>query len=284
MIGGKRGYRTTRRWVSGPSRACACRRPVPAVSCPSGPPSRVGKRLRPRSLRMLGRAGPLPTPGRKARAGDVGAGGSICRLHRAWAGSGGAESGAAGAPGYTVATAAAPRLEEDDEERRKRRGGTLLRGAGFRVRGRLRSLRAGLSKCGAGLGAAVSRGRGGRPAGASRERGATRPGPCGTGRSPLRSLAGRGGRSPNRRRCGNRGAPIPDRPPVRRRDAVLEGVLESAVSSNVYKPARGHHPSPAQPSPAHRKSAAKIPAARCETWSSPGPLRSRTGLDLRIPC
>uniref|UniRef100_A0A8C0DV21 Protein ABHD13 n=1 Tax=Balaenoptera musculus TaxID=9771 RepID=A0A8C0DV21_BALMU len=106
----------------------------------------VGKLLRPRALRMPGRAGRLPTPGRKARAGDVGAGGGICRLHRAWAGSGGAESGAAGAPGYTVATAAAPRLEEDDEERRKRRGGTLLRGAGFRVRGRLRSLRAGLRR------------------------------------------------------------------------------------------------------------------------------------------
>ena len=238
---------------------------------------------------MPGRAGRLPTPGRKARAGDVGAGGGICRLHRAWAGSGGAESGAAGAPGYTVATAAAPRLEEDDEERRKRRGGTLLRGAGFRVRGRLRSLRAGLSKCGAGRraagppcpGAAGGGWRG--PPGSAGLRAQGRAGPDGA-RSAA-SPAERG-RTPNGRRCGNRGAPIPDRPPVRRRDAVLEGVLEcavSGVSSNVYEPARGHHPSPAQPSPAHRKSAAKIPAARCEAWSGPDPLTSRTGLALRIP-
>lgn len=62
----------------------------PAESCPSGPPLRGLPR--PRRLRMLGRAGRVPTPGRKARAGDVGAGGGICRLHRAWAGSGGAES------------------------------------------------------------------------------------------------------------------------------------------------------------------------------------------------
>ncbi|KAF3825669.1 hypothetical protein GH733_006496 [Mirounga leonina] len=95
---------------------------------------------------MPRRACRVPTAGRKAgrRAGDVGAGGEICRRHRAWAGSGGAESRAARAPGETVATAAAPRLAEDDEERRRRRGGTLLRSAGFRLRGRLCSLRAGL--------------------------------------------------------------------------------------------------------------------------------------------
>lgn len=43
---------------------------------------------------------------------------------------------------------AAPRQEEDDEERRGRRGASLLRGAGFRARGRLRSPPASLSKCG----------------------------------------------------------------------------------------------------------------------------------------
>lgn len=43
---------------------------------------------------------------------------------------------------------AAPRREEDDEERRGRRGASLLRGAGFRARGRLRSPPASLSECG----------------------------------------------------------------------------------------------------------------------------------------
>ena len=52
-------------------------------------------------VRMPGRAGRVPTRRRKAErgAGDVGAGGDICRRHRAWAGSGGAASGAARAPG-----------------------------------------------------------------------------------------------------------------------------------------------------------------------------------------
>lgn len=54
---------------------------------------------------------------------------------------------AAGAPGQTAATAA-PGREEDDEERRGRRGASLLRGAGFRARGRLRSPPASLSECG----------------------------------------------------------------------------------------------------------------------------------------
>ncbi|XP_073068475.1 protein ABHD13 isoform X4 [Manis javanica] len=92
---------------------------------------------------MPERAGRFPRRGGRRRAG-VGAGGGICRRHRAWAGSGGAERCAAGAAGQTVAKAAAPRLEGEDEERRERRGKTLLRGAGFRVRGRLRSLRAAL--------------------------------------------------------------------------------------------------------------------------------------------
>lgn len=43
---------------------------------------------------------------------------------------------------------ATPRREEDDEERRGRRGASLLRGAGFRARGRLRSPPASLSECG----------------------------------------------------------------------------------------------------------------------------------------
>ncbi|XP_057563388.1 protein ABHD13 isoform X3 [Hippopotamus amphibius kiboko] len=81
----------------------ACRRRDPRVSCPSGPPSRgtppPRPAPRPRALRMPGRAGRGPSPGRKASAGDVGAGGGICRLHRAGAGSGGAESGARGSSG-----------------------------------------------------------------------------------------------------------------------------------------------------------------------------------------
>lgn len=112
-----------------------------------------------------------------------------------------------------MATAAAPLLEEDDEERRKRRGGTLLRGAGFRVRGRLRSLRASLGKCGAGP--PRRGGRGGRPAGASRERGAARPGPCGTGTEPAPQPCGPRGEPGPAPARGSPGARITDGPPLR---------------------------------------------------------------------
>lgn len=132
---------------------------------------------------MPERAGRFPRRGGRRRAG-VGAGGGICRRHRAWAGSGGAERCAAGAAGQTVAKAAFPRLEGEDEERRERRGKTLLRGAGFRVRGRLRSLRAALSKRGAG--------RGGRPGGLAGGRD-----PVLASRDPFRSL--RAGTAPEKR-------------------------------------------------------------------------------------
>lgn len=115
-----------------------------------------------------------------------------------------------------MATAVALLLEEDDEERRKRNGGTLLRGAGLRVRDGLRSLRAGLSKwCGSAESAAssgvagdVRRGplRRPDPEPPTRECGAARLGPCETQVSPRRwwkgvhsaaSLAR--GRKPNER-------------------------------------------------------------------------------------
>lgn len=139
----------------------------------------------------------------------MGAGGEICRRHRAWAGSGGAESGAARAPGETVATAAAPRLAEDDEERRKRRGGTLLRSAGFRLRGRLCSLRAGLSKCGARPPSCRVRSRGVGGAGGGR-RGL--PGAAGSGRGRGRRPQGRPAWTQARRFPTAPGVPCGDRP------------------------------------------------------------------------
>lgn len=80
-------------------------------------------------------------------------------------------------------------------ERRKRRGGTLLRGIWLRVRGRLRSLRAGLSKCGAGPGSrGVRSSEGGR---------GQRVGGWGGGGSGRRTPPGRPG--PERRVLGSAG-------------------------------------------------------------------------------
>lgn len=162
-----------------------------------------------------GRAG-FPLPGGRRRAGDVGVGGGICRRHRAWAGSGGADSGAAGAPGQTVATAAAPGLEEDDEERRKRRGGKLLRGAGFRVRGRLRSLRADLSKCRGAPPGPLPPGFAGAAGGASPDRGPGRGGLRARRRRPDEAPSAASPTTGKLRRAARRRPPgaVPARGPV----------------------------------------------------------------------
>lgn len=225
---------------------------LPGPPSPGTPPPPLpGRRL---CACLGGRGPPSPLPGGRARAGDVGAGGGICRRHRAWAGSGGAECGAAGARGRTVATAAAaPRreAEEDDEERRKRRRGTLLRGAGSRVRG----LPAGLSECGA---------AGGGPPGSCSPRGrAGAPPPAEGAGEALADTA-----------VGARGAPVlrgPGGGPGRVREP------RSAASA-------GTRARPSTPRPGPPPSGRVRPEPRSQGpggWGRPGPLTSGTGRESR---
>lgn len=164
-----------------------------------------------------------------------------------------------------MATAAAPRLEEDDEERRKRRGGTLPRGNGFRVRGPLRSLRAGLSKYGARPPSRRVRSR----------RGGTRGAAGGASRAPGTRTASPGERDPLRSPAARRGS---GRAGYRAPGAAVRGWTRSASPKPVGGLARSAHrpvlrARPSRPAPSHApgESDTELPQLRGQR----GPAQSR---------